>query len=91
MEITFVVVWEKKISTCGFGYLIENALQTQFLTTVSYQDEWIVLAVRKRLANDGVLVYACQWRPDSRRRDAREATSFMNDELIWDVTRAVDS
>jgi len=56
-----------------FGYLIENALQTRFLTTVSYQDEWIVLATRKRLAN-GPLVYACQWRPEPRRRDARGAT-----------------
>jgi len=64
---------KKKISTYVFGYLIENALQTRFLTTVSYQ-EWIVLATRKRLANDGALVYACQWRPEPRRRDARGAT-----------------
>lgn len=87
----FVIVCRKKNLDVWIWLSIENAVQTRFLTTISYQDEWIVLAARKRLANDGALVYACQWRPDPRRRDARGATSFMNDELIWDVTRAVDS
>jgi len=55
------------------------SLKTHFklnFSSISYQDEWIVLVARKRLMNDRALVYACQWRPDPRRRDARGARAL---------------
>lgn len=39
--------------------------------SISYEDEWIFLPGKKCLANDETLMYACQWRPDPRRCDAR--------------------
>ena len=90
IEIMFVASLKKKILTHGFGYLIKNALQTQFLKhflprrmdrsrSEKTSDERQSTRVRLSVAS----------RPTSSRR--ARGTSFMNDELIWDVTRAVDS
>lgn len=65
--IKFVIICEKeKIPTC-----IWLSRQKRASNSIFYQDEWIVLAAKKHLTNDETLMYACQWRPDPRRRGAR--------------------
>lgn len=93
MEIAFVIVCKKKKKSRHVDLAISSKTHFKldfsqpFLTKTNGS-----FSQRENVwRNDGALVYACQWRPDPRRRDAHGATSFMNDELIWDVTRAVDS
>lgn len=74
--VCVIVIIKKNLNVLDLAISLKTHFKLNFSPPFLTKTNGIVLAARKRLVNDRALVYACQWRPDPRRRDARGARAL---------------